>query len=167
MQAGNLDKRLSKFSRNVWLSVQQECPLLSLRWYQMLVPEELPEFAASAESRRQCISSPCLCGFPTPSPSAEWTSPEAWPVARPSISPVAGTSASAAMRLPADIRPPCTSVTPSMGSAYNPMNDGGRYTIRSPILSDPPPTRPTLSPPLTLFGVGRGSRHYPSTGVSR
>ena len=35
------------------------------------------------------------------------------------------------------------------GVGYNPMNDGGRYTIRSPILSDPPPTRPTLSPPLT------------------
>ena len=68
----------------------------------MLVPEELPEFAASAESRRQCISSPCPCGFPTPSPSAEWTSPEAWPAARPSISPVAGTSASArCQRLPA------------------------------------------------------------------
>ena len=32
---------------------------------------------------------------------------------------------------------------------YNPMNDGGRYSIRSPILSNPPPTRPTLSPPLT------------------
>ena len=29
------------------------------------------------------------------------------------------------------------------------MNDGARYSIRSPILSNPPPTRPTLAPPLT------------------
>ena len=29
------------------------------------------------------------------------------------------------------------------------MNDGGRYTIWSPILSNPPPTRPTLTPPFT------------------
>ena len=26
-------------------------------------------------TRRRCISLPCLCGFPTPSPSVEWTSP--------------------------------------------------------------------------------------------
>ena len=72
----------------------------------MLVPEELPGFAASADSRRRCISSPCLCGSPIPSPSVEWTSPEAWPAAPPSISPVSGTPASAAMRRPANrLRP--------------------------------------------------------------
>ena len=36
------------------------------------------------------------------------------------------------------------------GVGYNPMNDGRRYTIRSPILSNLPPARPTLSPPFTL-----------------
>ena len=36
------------------------------------------------------------------------------------------------------------------GVGYNPMNDGRRYTIRSPIVGTPPPTRPTLTPPLTL-----------------
>ena len=66
---------LSKFRINVRLSVQHKCPLLSLLWYQMLAPEELPGFAASAGSRRRCISLPSLCGFPTPSPSVEWTSP--------------------------------------------------------------------------------------------
>ena len=34
------------------------------------------------------------------------------------------------------------------GVGYNPMNDGGRYSIWSPILSNLPPTRPTLSPRL-------------------
>ena len=29
------------------------------------------------------------------------------------------------------------------------MNDGGRYSIWSPILSNLPPTRPTLTPPFT------------------
>ena len=32
----------------------------------------------------------------------------------------------------------------------NPMNDGRRYSIWSPILSNPPPTRPTLTPPFTV-----------------
>ena len=89
----------SNVSRAV--EVQHKCPLLSLRWYQMLVPEELPGFPASADFPHQCTSSPCLCGFPTPSPSVEWTSPEAWPAALPSIFPAAGRSASAAMRRPA------------------------------------------------------------------
>ena len=35
------------------------------------------------------------------------------------------------------------------GVGYNPINDGRRYTIRSPILSNLPPVRPTLSPPFT------------------
>ena len=35
------------------------------------------------------------------------------------------------------------------GVGYNPMNDGGRYSIQSPIASNLPPTRPTLPPPLT------------------
>ena len=30
------------------------------------------------------------------------------------------------------------------------MNDGRRYSIWSPILSNLPPTRPTLTPPFTL-----------------
>ena len=37
------------------------------------------------------------------------------------------------------------------GVGYNLINDGRRYTIRSPILSNLPPTRPTLSPPFTLL----------------
>ena len=35
------------------------------------------------------------------------------------------------------------------GVGYNPMNDGGRYSIQSPILSNLPPARSTLSPPFT------------------
>ena len=35
------------------------------------------------------------------------------------------------------------------GFGYNPMNDGGRYSIQSPFVSNLPPTRPTLSPPFT------------------
>ena len=35
------------------------------------------------------------------------------------------------------------------GVGYNPMDDGGRYSIKSPILSNLPPTRPTLTPPFT------------------
>ena len=92
------EKWLSKFRINVRLSVQDKCALLSVRWYQMLVPEELLGFAVSADSRRRCISLPSLCGFPTRSPSVEWTSPEAWPAAPSSISLAGETSASAAMR---------------------------------------------------------------------
>ena len=40
------------------------------------------------------------------------------------------------------------------GVGYNPMNDGGRYSIQSPILSNLQPTRPTLPPPFTLRGDG-------------
>ncbi len=36
------------------------------------------------------------------------------------------------------------------GFGYNPMNDGGRYSIQSPFVSNLPPTRPTLSPPFTF-----------------
>ena len=35
------------------------------------------------------------------------------------------------------------------GVGYNPMNDGGRSSIQSPILSNLPPARSTLSPPFT------------------
>ena len=55
---------LSKFSINVRLIVQHKCPLPSLRWYQMLVPEELLGFAASADSRRRCISFQAAVGGP-------------------------------------------------------------------------------------------------------
>ena len=37
------------------------------------------------------------------------------------------------------------------GVGYNPMYDGRRYSIWSPILSNLPPTRPTLSPPFTVL----------------
>ena len=46
------------------------------------------------------------------------------------------------------------------GVGYNPMNDGGRYSIQSPILSNLPPTRPTLSPPFTPF-PGQHFPHHP------
>ena len=39
------------------------------------------------------------------------------------------------------------------GVGYNPMNDGRRYSIWSPILSNLPPTRPTLTPPFTIEKV--------------
>ena len=42
---------------------------------------------------------------------------------------------------------------------YDPMNDGRRYTIRSPTLSNPPPTRPTLPPPFT--GAWTSGRRWP------
>ena len=41
------------------------------------------------------------------------------------------------------------------GVGYNPMNDGRRYSIKSPILSNLPPTRPTLTPPFTTHDGGR------------
>ena len=41
------------------------------------------------------------------------------------------------------------------------MNDGRRYTIRSPILSNLPPTRPTLSPPFTdAVAINRSTGAY-------
>ena len=39
------------------------------------------------------------------------------------------------------------------GVGYNPVNDGGRYSIQSPILSNPPPARHTLAPPFTQMLV--------------
>ena len=45
----------SKFSINVRLSVQHKCHPVGPRWYQVLVPEELRGFAASADSRRRYI----------------------------------------------------------------------------------------------------------------
>ena len=44
------------------------------------------------------------------------------------------------------------------GFGYNPMNDGGRYSIQSPFFSNLPPTRPTLSPPFA------GGRNAPKAG---
>ena len=35
------------------------------------------------------------------------------------------------------------------GFGYNPMNDGGRYSIRSPFVSNLPPAWSTLPPPIT------------------
>ena len=54
---GFAEHRLSKFSRNVRLSVQHKCPLPSLRWYQMLVPEELPGCGTADQ-----VSSPRIAG---------------------------------------------------------------------------------------------------------
>ena len=36
------------------------------------------------------------------------------------------------------------------GFGYNPMNDGGWYSIQSPFLSNLPPAWSTLPPPITL-----------------
>ena len=47
------------------------------------------------------------------------------------------------------LRPPCTSVAPSMGSAMTLMDDGGRSNLQPPIVSDYPPTWSTLTPPFT------------------
>ena len=46
------------------------------------------------------------------------------------------------------------------GVGYNPMNDGGRYSIQSPMVSNLPPTRPTLSPPFTGWPAS-GPCHWP------
>ena len=46
------------------------------------------------------------------------------------------------------------------------MNDGGRYTIWSPVLSNPPPTRPTLTPPFTATGEVSRERWYLLTSLS-
>ena len=35
------------------------------------------------------------------------------------------------------------------GVGYNPMNDGGRYSIQSPIVSNLPSAPSTLTPPYT------------------
>ena len=69
------DLWLSKFSINVRLIVRQKCHPFGLRWYQMATLWMRPGFAALADFQRQCISLPCLYGFPTPLPSVEWTSP--------------------------------------------------------------------------------------------
>ena len=37
------------------------------------------------------------------------------------------------------------------GFGYNPMNDGGRYSIQSPFVSNLPPQWSTLPPPITSF----------------
>ena len=36
------------------------------------------------------------------------------------------------------------------GFGYNPMNDGGRYSIQSPFVSNLPPAWSTLPPPITV-----------------
>ena len=40
------------------------------------------------------------------------------------------------------------------GFGYNPMNDGGRYSIQSPFVSNLPPAWSTLPPPITPSGLG-------------
>ena len=39
------------------------------------------------------------------------------------------------------------------GFGYNPMNDGGRYSIQSPFVSNLPPAWSTLPPPITLISA--------------
>ena len=41
------------------------------------------------------------------------------------------------------------------GFGYNPMNDGGRYSIQSPFVSNLPPAWSTLPPPITPGVPGR------------
>ena len=93
--------RLSTFSGNVRLSVQQECHLSIGGSYQMSMPVGLPTTAASAGFRHRCIALRCLCGGPTLLPSCEWTCPRAWPSAPRPSGPVAEMSASSVTRLPA------------------------------------------------------------------
>ena len=40
------------------------------------------------------------------------------------------------------------------GFGYNPMNDGGRYSIQSPFVSNLPPAWSTLPPPITPMTAG-------------
>ena len=40
------------------------------------------------------------------------------------------------------------------GFGYNPMNDGGRYSIQSPFVSNLPPAWSTLPPPITHHEAG-------------
>ena len=50
---------------------------------------------------------------------------------------------------PADILPPCTSVTPSKGSDTTLMDGGRRSNLQPPFVSDYPPARDNLPPPFT------------------
>ena len=59
---------------------------------------------------------------------------------------------------PADIHPRCTSVAPSIGSATTLMDGGGWSNMQPPLVSNYPPARPTLTPPLTLVGDALGCR---------
>ena len=43
------------------------------------------------------------------------------------------------------------------------MNDGGRYSIQSPILSNLPPARSTLSPPFTFSSAFYTLAHNPTS----
>ena len=66
---------VSLFRINVRLTVRQKCHPFGLRWYQMATLWMRPGTDASVDFQRQCISLPCLYGFPIPWPSVEWTSP--------------------------------------------------------------------------------------------
>ena len=44
------------------------------------------------------------------------------------------------------------------GFGYNPMNDGGRYSIQSPFVSNLPPAWSTLPPPITVLEPARYHR---------
>ena len=53
------------------------------------------------------------------------------------------------------------------GVEYNPMYDGRRYSIKSPIPSNLPPTRPTLTPPFTPGPQRPGVRRETHQGFHR
>ena len=65
---------VSLFRINVRLTVRQKCHPFGLRWYQMATLWMRPGTDASVDFQRQCISLPCLYGFPIPWPSVEWPS---------------------------------------------------------------------------------------------
>ena len=49
----------------------------------------------------------------------------------------------------ADRRQAVARIAAIHGFGYNPMNDGGRYSIQSPFVSNLPPAWSTLPPPIT------------------
>ena len=53
---------------------------------------------------------------------------------------------------PEDIRPLCTSIAPSMGSDTTLMDGARRSNLQPPFVSDYPPARDNLPPPLTHNG---------------
>ena len=59
---------------------------------------------------------------------------------------------------PEDIRPLCTSIVPSMGSDTTLMDGGRRSNLQPPFVSDYPPARDNLPPPLTPASVPRVRR---------
>ena len=59
---------------------------------------------------------------------------------------------------PADIRPRCTSVAPSMESATTLVGGGGRSNLQPPFVSNYPSARNNLPPPFTPAQVDLNGR---------